>query len=583
MLNLTKPHRFTLLVALLVSGLAITACERKAAPPEPPAILSSSDSVLRFVPADTPYVFVNPEPIDEALVRKMTGESALLSKGYEIAVRDGLMRAADEHPEGSEERAHAERVANVMTEVLALFTLDGMREAGFDTNESMALYGHGLLPVLRIRLIDADAFEAAISDIESKAGHRLDTGELDGRRYRYAEDDEGRIVFGAFDDYVVVTFLPAGFGDDELRQLAGLELPASSMASAGVLASVARDYGYTSHYIGFVDMRRIAGTFVEEPTGLDALLLADQQEQLDSISDVCRAEMLEFASVAPRAVFGYTKIADDGINGSVTVELSEPIATGLMAVPAVVPGLGVDAGSLLSVGMGVDLRALREFAEARLEALAADPFECEYFSEFEASAQQAREALAQPVPPVAYGFRGIVAVFDNVDFAAMQSGSTTDTDAAVLVAIEDAPSLILSAGLFSPELAALDIQPDGKPVALELAQTAWLPEPPYVALTDDSLALATGADSSARIERLMSAKGADPAPFMSLAGDAGRYYELVGDAVGSAGDAGELSPEAREAIRDSMRSLAAVYDRLQVNVRFTRRGVTVDAGMTFKD
>lgn len=576
----TKPQRIALVLTLLVSSLVLTACERKASSP---AVLDDADSVLRFIPADTPYVLVNPEPVDDAVVRKMFGESDLLSKGYEIALRDTFMRVADDFPEGSEERDRAERAAAVMSDVLALFSMEGMRKAGFDANDSMALYGHGLLPVLRARLLDADAFEAAISAIESKADHRLDTAELDGRRYRYVEDEEGRVVLGAFDDYVVVTILPASFGDDELRQLTGIELPATNIAAAGSLASIARDYNFTSHYIGFVDIRRIAGTFVEGPRGLDALLLADEQDKLDAISDVCREEVIEFTSVAPRAVFGYSKIAADGIDGSMTLELREDLAIGLMAVPAVVPGLGVDSGSLFSVGMGVDPGALRDFAQARLDALASDPYECEYFADLDASARQAREALAQPLPPVAYGFRGIVAVFDDLDISAMQGVPPTEADAAVLVAIEDAPSLLMTASMFSPELAALDIQPDGTPVALDLPQTAWLPEPPFVALTDDTLALATGDGSRQRIERVLAAKSADPAPFMSFAGDAGRYYGMVGEAVDTAGDTAELSPEARAAIRDSMQALAAVYDRLQVDVRFTRRGVTVDAGLTFKE
>ena len=576
----SRSRLIPLFAALFLSSLALTACERK---PSSPAVLSSSDSVLRYIPADTPYVLVNPEPLDEDLVQKMFGEAELLSKGYELALRDSLTIAVDEYPEGSEERDRAERAAAVMSDVLALFSLDGMREAGFDTNESMALYGHGLLPVLRAKLIDPDAFEAAIADIETKAGHELDTADIEGRRYRYAEDDEGRVVLGAFDDYVVLTFLPTGFGDGELRQLVGIDLPATDIAAAGTLATIAGDYDYTSHYIGYVDIQRIVNTFVSTPAGLDALLLEDQQSELDSVSDVCREEIQEFAAIAPRAVFGYSKIAADGVDGAMTVELRSDLAKGLMVVPAVVPGLGVDGGSLFSAGIGVDPRALRDFVEARLDAMAGDPYECELFAELEQNAEEARAALAQPIPPVVYGFRGVVAVFEAFDVAAMQTGAVTESEAAVLVAVDDAPGLLMTAAMFNPELAALDLQPDGEPVALKLSQTAWMPEPPYVALTDDSLAVSMGGDSRARIERLLSAKGADPAPFMSFAGDAGRYYGMIGDTIGSAGDSDELSPEAREAIRDSMQALAAVYDRFQVDVRLTSRGVTVDAGLTFKD
>jgi hypothetical protein len=563
----------------------LTGCGRDAETPstaDAPEILSSDDSVLRYIPADSPYVLVNPEPIDDALLMKMTGDAFQFSPGYESAMRHALRSEADEYPEGSEEREQAERAADVMARMSRLLSLEGMREAGFDINGSVAMYGHGLLPVVRAELIDGDAFEAAVKAIEHDAGHALDVGDLDGFGYRYMDDEGTRVVFGAFGDYLVLTVAPTSFSDNELRQLVGLELPSESLAQSGKLREIAAEYGFTSHYIGFIDTQRIAATLVEEEgSELDAVLLGTAGVDRASISDVCREEILEFASIAPRMVFGYRKIADDGIDAGMTIELRDDIAAGLATLPAMVPGLGIDPGAFLSLGTGFDLKAARTFYEARLDAMAEDPYVCEYFADLEASAARGREALTQPVPPVVYGFRGIVAVIDSFDFDAIQGARMTEQDAAVLVAIEDAPGLLLTASMFSPELAALDIQADGQPVLLDLPILASWGDAPYLAMTEDSMVVATGNDSGARIESMLDAKSEDPAPILSVAGDAGRYYTMVGEAM-SESDA-ELSAETAESIRESMDALAKVYDRMQLDVHFTGRGVEFDVGMTFKD
>ena len=576
-----RPTRAAMAILVLLALSAIAGCGRKSSES---AALENEAGILRFVPADTPYVIVNAGPIDDELLDKMTGNNPEIMSAYRIVIDDAIRQAAAEYPESAPERVEIERSAEMMGRIVEFLSLDGMRAAGVDINASMAVYGNGLLPVLRARLTDADRFEAAIAGIEADAGHALEQGEIDGYSYRHAGDDEGRIVVAAIDDYVVITMVPSGFGDAELRSLLGLTLPAENLAKAGTLADLAREHGYTRHYLGYVDLRRITSTLVESRSGLDARLLQGAEFDPDALSDACRQEILELADIAPRTVFGYTRIADDGIDSSLTVELRPDLALGLTVLPSAIPGLGVDSGGLMSFGMSLDPAALRTFYEARLEAISADPWECEYFAELEASAERGRELLAQPIPPVVYGFRGVVGVVDRLDVAAMTTGQPpTSADAALLLAIENAPELLTMLAMFSPDLAALDIQPDGEPVALALPQAALLPDMPYAALTDSALVVSTGQGAPARISRLLAADAAATPPFLALAGDVGRYYETIAGAMLGPDAADELSPEARMAMADSLRSLAAVYDRLQVNVLFTKRGIRLDAGMTFKD
>ena len=47
-------------------------------------------------------------------------------------------------------------------------SLDGIRGAGIERESAFALYGNGILPVLRFELSDADLFDAAIDRIDNK-------------------------------------------------------------------------------------------------------------------------------------------------------------------------------------------------------------------------------------------------------------------------------------------------------------------------------------------------------------------------------------------------------------------------------
>ena len=584
---MTFPSIRNLAVLAAVATCAFVAgCSKKEdGPADVPAVLTSADSVLRYIPADTPYAVVNAEPIDDDIVRKMTGETSAMISSYEIVIQEAFRDNVEGLPEDDPERQEAERMAQVLTRVLDLFSLEGMRKAGFDINESVAFYGHGLLPVLRASLTDADSFEAAVAALEADAGEAFEQAELGGQTYRYADTDDGaRVILGAFGDYVVLTIAPDDFTEAELTELIGLELPAESLADSGGLREIAAEYGFTSHYLGFVDIRRIASTLVEERSGLDARLLATAEMDPAEISDVCRAEIMEVANIAPRAVFGYSKIERDGVEGSFVVELRDDIAAGLMTLTTVVPGLGSDLGGLLSFGFGIDPTALREFYSARLDALEADPFDCEYFDEVQAGVEQGRAALAQPLPPVAYGFRGVVGVIDDVDMdSMMRNQPPSEVDASFMVAIENAPQLMMMGSMFSPELAELQIQADGKPVALDVPQAGMLPSVPFAAMTDDLLALSIGAKAETRVTDLMTSATRDPSPMISVAGDAGRYYEMVGMSVMQDEGPDEMSEATREAVRDSMMSLGEVYDRIQFNIHMTTRGVEIDTTMSFKD
>ncbi len=576
----TRPTRAPAAGVLLTLAVILSACGGKSGGS---GALSDDDGILSYVPADTPYVMANAEPIDEDVLEKMTGEMSMMMNMYASIIDEALAEKLEELPADSPERDEATRAANVAKQTLGLFSLDGMREAGFDINAGSAVYGHGILPVLRMSLLDADRFEATVAGFEEEAGEELARGELRGYSYRYLDVEKVKILFGAFDDYVVVSVAPLGFDDDELAQLVGLEKPANNIAAGGELAAVAREYDFTQHMIGFLDTRKLTSAILDGEPGVDELLFDEPGFAREDIDAVCRAEFMELADVMPRMTFGYREISTDGVDGAFILELREDIAEGLSALPAAVPGLGTDFGGMMSFGVSVQPQQFLDFYSARLDAARSDPYECGLLGELQQSIENGESMLGQQIPPKMYDFRGLVAILDNLDIDAMMAGiPPMDGDATVMLAIDDAPALLLMGAALSPDIQALNLEADGKARPLDVMQAQMLPSVPYIAMTDELLAVSTGSNAEQRVADAIGAKAGDDSLFMSFAMDADTYYGLMGKSVAMAED-DEMSDDARQALAEAMLSLADVYDRMSFDIRFTERGIEVDSDLTFEN
>ncbi len=577
---MTKFSRFGLLAVTAVLALSLNACGKD----KEEAAAAADGDILQFIPADTPYVVVTLESAPDELADKIEPHVDTMLDAYKIVIRDALTTASEEIEDGSEEMAVFEKAMPAIEEFMTILSVDGMKSIGIDRDSRFALYGNGLLPVMRFSLSDPKLLDDAIERIEKKAGESMAVGEIGGESYRYFEAEDVKLVIGTIGNYMVITGMPSSFGDEQLAQLLGVELPKENIGQSGELAKIAKEFGYTNHMLGLVSSERIAATFLDAPKGLNAALMAGDFNASE-ISDVCREEIREMAALVPRIVTGYTSVDADRMDASMIVELRSDIASGLTKLPAAVPGLGSDQGGLFSFGMSLNIKEMRDFYAAQLDAIESDPWKCEFFADLQSGAAAGRAALNQPVPPMVYDIRGFVAVVNDVsgmDLANQRPPE--DIDAGFVLAVENAPALLQMGAMFSPEIAALNLQPDGKAVEFAPPQLGAVVENSFIALEDNALALAVGDGAEKNVTGLLGASSADPAPFMSMSVDAERYYGFIGDAM-MLDDSGEdgLSPEGRAAMRDMMVAFGELYDRLVMDVHFTNRGVEFDTTVTLGD
>ncbi len=548
----------------------------------------NSADLLKYIPADTPYVFASTKPLPSELAERLEPTVDEILQAYQGVLRHVMAEQLAKMSSEEGGADDAEKLRGVAEEVLSLMSLEGIRGAGIERDSAFAFYGNGLLPVLRIELSKSDLFDSAIVRIEEKAGESLLVGEAKGESYKYADADELKLIIATLDNQVVITVVPTGFDESQVAKALGIKTPRKSLKRSGALRIIGKEYGFSDYLLGYVDNRRIARIFTGGATDADNELFTALGEQLPTLTDTCSTEIMEMAGIAPRIVFGYSDITTQQLKSAMVIELREDIAHGLATVPAAVPGLGADPGGLMSLGFGMNPMALRDFYEARLDAMEADPYECEKFADLQAGVAKGREALNQPLPPVVYSFRGFVANIADIQGMDMASNTPPESiDASILVAVENAESLVMMAALMDPQIAALNLLPDGEPVKLELAQIAEIADEAFAALSTNALSVSLGAGAEERSADMLVADSPDTAPFMSMSMDSGRYYSMIGEAMSRedlADEDGKQVPAAvRAAMRDVMVLSGSMYERMSVDIRFTERGIEISGLMKLSE
>jgi len=573
------------ILTAVVSAFLFSACS-KSEDKDEATVFSTDDTILRYVAADTPYIFAAIEPLPDDVLDKIEPHIDQMMESYQAILRTAIAEKQKSMPEDALDSDEAKKISAIVDEMMSLLSIEGLRGAGFSRESTGAIYGNGLLPVIRWQLSDGALFEDALARMEDKAGQKLPVAEIGEYSYRYFDTDEIRIVIAVLDNQAVITLLPAGSDDAKTSLALGLTLPTEALSDSDTLQNIATTYGYTSHYIGFFDFEGIAERFTGTASGSDADLLALMDHDISELSDVCRTEIQATAGFAPRMVMGYTEVGLNRFESSAVVELRADIAANLAQLPAIVPGLGGDPGGLMSFGFSLDVKAARDFFEARLDALEASPYECELFAGIQAGVAGGRAALEQPVPPMVYDFKGFLAVIDDIEGLDIGSQTPpTSIDGRLMLAMDNAQALVSMGAMFSPEIAELNLQSDGKAVPLDNAQIQSMGFATFVALTENALAIGIGENAEQSLEDMLAVKSDEAGPFMSFSMDAARYYSFIGDAIAAAeqDDEDAPPPEIQAAVNDMMNIISELYDRMSVDVDLTERGIELHSSVTLKD
>ncbi|HUD42469.1 MAG TPA: hypothetical protein VMR06_10810 [Dokdonella sp.] len=526
-------------LAIACAALALAACGKKADISDP----------LAFIPADTPYVVANVEPLPEATVQVFAAQM----KVFWPAMFEQLAPVVTEL-EKDPKHADAARVVRALYDELApRDTPEKLAEIGLGMQIRSAFYGVGLIPVLRVELADPDAFRAAVARVESKAGAKLGTGRIGEQDLWIVGAEEVQGLIAIQGRHLVATLAPTSADEALKRRLLGLDRPESSLAASGELVALNTAEGYLPYGSGWVDLRRVVALIDRDP-GYQAFakLATETPPALDA---TCRAEAEAIVAHMPRASFGYTALDAGHMTMRSLLELDPALAQSVQALAVPPPGSASTARNLLDLSLSVPVLKLKDFVEKQADAILAAPYQCEALASLNGSAADLKAKIGQTVPPPLSDLTGLRISLDRFDWTA----DKPDFAAKLLVASGDPATLVSMAQLAVPALRDVQIRPDGTPVDLVLPpEAASFVEFAQAAMVPQALGIAFGTGSAGGdLGSWIAEPAATDAQLLSFRYSS-RLYGLIGDATKRFAEA---MPEEQRAMMDGQVRMYALYEQ----------------------
>lgn len=478
--------------------LALAACGKK----------PDADSPLAFVPADTPYVFANLEPTPQPVLdewSKMTRDIWPLSL-------DMYRRMLDK---AEQQDAVAVKAARAVLEELSQHVAAGTTEQlGIKGSAHVAIYGIGVLPVLRLQLADPDALRATIARVEAKAGAQLPKAKLADIEHWAMTVDKAQFVLAIIGKQLVFSVVPASASDDLRKQVLGLTLPAKPF-DPDTLVALNRQYGYTPYSSGYVDIVRFVEFFGNEADPIRRELAAALPgDALPTFDATCKAEVGAIAAKFPRIVMGYTELAPKRMTIHAQLEIEPNLAKEFAASLTGAPGTGAAPEGLLDFAVALPVLKQKSFWQKQAKAAVEKPYACADLAELNEAFAKMKQSLDTTIPPPASDLSGLRVTMNKLDFAA--GADKPEVSGKLVVALSNPAGAVAMAQLALPGLKDLKLVADGKPVALPAGVAPASVPPLFLAMNDRALAVSAGAGEEATLEAFLNATAAADSQFMRM-------------------------------------------------------------------
>lgn len=510
---------------------------------------ASSGPPLSFVPADTPYVYANIEPTPAAVTdqwsKKMQAYWPALFGMYD------RMLADTKHVDDRTRRV----VGALIDEIKTRDTMDKLRELGFRPDGHIALYGIGLVPVLRIELGDPDKFRATIARIETKIGEKIPVAKTGSQEYWQLGNDKLAVLLAIEGKQLVATLAPTNAADALKQTLLGVTLPAQNLAAAGTLQALAKQYKYTNYGNGFIDIVRITER-VTTPGGSDQEFATALGAALPGTDATCKAEYMEIAHKFPRIVAGTEELTPQRVRVGAQFEIEPALAQDILATVTAAPGTGAPGEGIVDWTMALPVLKFKDFWIKQADAVAAKPYTCSTLTKLNDGFRESKQKVDTTLPPPFSDLTGVRFTLDQLDWT--DATQVIPNIAGKFLFGTNNPTVALAmAQLAAPPLKDLKLAPDGKPVALPQGM-APAPVPPlFAAMSPKAIAIGAGAGEDATLTAFLNAPAASSPVFMRMY-FSGAFYGMLGKSMQKMR---EKRPPEQQAHLDEQTKMFDLYQR----------------------
>lgn len=529
---------------------------------------SSTGGPLDHVPADTAFVFANVEPMPREVTKAWMEQFAQVSGVYAMQAKMAEEALAKEDPDGQGvkwARALAVEARDRTPEQM-------MTELGLDLQMRYAIYEVAARPVMRFELADAAKTRAFVARVEKNAGDKVPTAKVDALDYWNFVDAKGeaRVVVAIDGTQLVVAMLSSVNDDAALRDALGINRPKQSLAASGKLVALNKEFGYTPYSSGYVDTRKLIAL-------IDDAMPAPDAPDVAALKATCEKDYDAIAKAMPRLVFGYTLLEPKVMEATMLLELRDDIAKDLQPLPAPLPGANATAGSALNFGFAMNLEALATFANKQADAIINAPYACPALVDLNDGAKKTKEQFSNPGLYMAASAFNAVHVIAN-KFSMPQAGAEAapaepEFAGKLLIGSKSPAGLVGMLGGFAPQVAALNLQPNGELKEVPADPSMPVKGPLHALMTDAVIGVSVGEGEAATLKDAL-AVDAGNKTLLSI-GYGGEFFKTI-FAQAAAGATQSDDPAAAE-LQKTMNELQKVYaesiEHIDLEVKVADRGI----------
>ena len=472
--------------------------------------------ILTYVPADTLFFFGGLEPMPFKHAADMAAPGA------------GWLKNADWSQQlTDEEKATLPPAVLLMTSLFSEYMQimqqpdSAAAKLGLGQQIDSVAYTVGAIPVMRIKLADAAAFNALVDRAEKQSGVKSEQQKAGDIAMRsYSLDEPGaqdpvnvKLLIATSKDYAVFSISSTVEGEKARQLILGSSKPAKSLASLTTLQDIKTKYGFHPAYVSYINHKEImkgltgkganefgrmldaildmAGNTAAKTTAegeaakdpatqpsTDPAVQANRDNPLQAIrTEACRKELMAMVDSWPQTVMGYTRMDLESkpkvMEMRMLVESTDAaFMQEMQKVRGFIPTVlqDVTKNPVMGFGVGINVDALSPFLAKAIQGFTSKEYQCEFLAQTKQGLLQSNPAMALGMMSgMVAGLQGfsatIIDIDGSMDFS--QPGTPPDIknlDAMITISSSNPQQLLMMAANMQPGMPPLQLPPDGTPI-----------------------------------------------------------------------------------------------------------------------
>ncbi len=462
--------------------------------PDAPAISATPEAaqvdtaLFERIDADAALVYANLSPMPDEVAAMIWASLESMGHGQQDSLEEASAEVAGRAP----------LLAAIIRDLGNIRSAADLEARGLDGNGMWAFHMISVYPIAHWSLVDAAAFDNWLARLADEAGTEWPERIIDDERLIWS--DMGDFGLALHHDGQVATLGMVADDDRLLRRIANLDQPAEHF-QARDLQAFNQARGLTPYGSGFFEFGRFFGTLLDDADEQAAPVRNALNMQRAAVDAACDRELDALFTQVPRFSIGMPRMDRREISVLMRIETNSDLGQRLTPIADTPVSLDVSGPRLLSAGLAVNLIAARDFGRELVGGWVNNPPQCALFEGIRENAADWQLALNRPIPPFITSMHGLRVDLESLRISGLDAAGIEQASGTVALFMRNPQMLLGMAQMFSPELAALELQPGGEPKQLPAEMTDQLGNiPAWVALGQQALGLAVGEGQKDRLQ-----------------------------------------------------------------------------------